>query len=54
MSLGLRKYIISDLKVEVTAILTPPPYEESDYFYTYSNCWTELHSIISPVEVKSQ
>jgi len=25
MSLGLRKYILSDVKVEVTAISTPPP-----------------------------
>jgi len=25
MSLGLRKYILSDVKVEVTATSTPPP-----------------------------
>jgi len=33
--LGLRKYILSDVKVEVTATSTPPPYEESDQFNTY-------------------
>jgi len=53
MSLGLRKYILSDVKVEVTAISTPPPYEESDQF-CIKNVWTELESLISPVSAKSQ
>jgi len=41
MSLGLSKYILPDVKVEVMAISTPPPYKESDQFYTYNNFWTE-------------